>query len=1022
MDNREEIQQQMLELIYGLLSDDESAELVERISSDGELARAYAELKEKTELLAEVTKAEAPQPDYAAWKKEADRKHPASPRTAGSSWTVRTWQVVSALAACLLIGALAYPPLAIDTEQQTTAFAETSDQLANDFLSLSITGPSLMAAEVRNEFFVSVENAANQPVDAQVEYWFKSPNNETVYYGQTESKDGQVVCQIPADEVSSAARLEVVAQRGDVQSTLGLDVQAAPPKPVAVLQTDRDVAEPGQTVNFRAVVLDPQNQQTRSANVDFVWSMQDFRGINRIASAERSTLKGVALGQLQVPPQESADQLELAVESPELQNRIEQRNLPLAGKLAASETNAAGRTEAMTAPATPALSQLSAKPEGGSLVAGVQNRLLYLSQNNANAPATPMRAQLRSANIEDAMGNGIPATEQLVQEIDFGTFDVVPEASQQYTLEVANDGEPPLEQQSFEAKQLPATFQINNGVAPSNEPLDIDVRVAIPNTTMALVAGDAYSTIGYHLWDAGVNAPITQPVQLDLPTEATGAQLVRLFSVPSAEEQANSQKPQLLAERVIYRIPVQRFNIDLQGLPAQASPGQQISLQMAVKDEYANAAQATLGIQMQRVPDVLPGPQEPLGLEGEFLLNQRVSLPQSLVRLPDDVRLLEKDRVYFDQVLALSDWRKQAAPQDDMLLMARLPEPGSVELAEGDSTSANQLAAEELPVMRRSNKQSVRSKYEQAIAAVQQQWQDRMEDVRQTSRTMLIVGGAILGVGLLGLALAQGRRKVAIWGPGLAVALGSILWGIFSANLTLEQFSGPATGDGRMVAVSEEAELAQKAIDDAPTAERSVLSNAAPAEDLAGSADLYSEAETLAQQSNNLPAKPQVKLRTNNSTLEEKASTAFNRTDRSRFFRGLETSGQDGLASSGIADGGYGGALKAAGMAESNVPTPLRSRAATPPLDVLDLERSAAEASPAPFAPRAAGEENASPQSLLWQPRLSTNSDGQVALSVTLPTQPGRYRLVIDAHGSGRLGTIVRYVEIAPPQAAEPVE
>ena len=524
MNDREQIQQQMLELIYGLLSDDQSAELVERISSDGELARAYAELKEKTELLAEVTKAEAPQPDYAAWKKEADRKHPASPRTSRSTWTVRTWQVVSALAACLLIGALAYPPLAIDPQQQTTALTETSQRLADDYLSLSVTGPSLMATEVRNEFFVSVENAANQPVDAQVEYWFKSPANETVYYGLTESKDGQVVCQIPADEVSSAARLEVIAQRGEAQSTLGLDLQAAPPKPVAVLQTDRDIAEPGQTVNFRAVVLDPQNQQTRSANVDFLWSMQEARGLNRVATAERSTLKGVAVGQLQVPAEESADQLELAVESPELQNRFQQRNLPLAGKLATSSMSVAGTgLRDPTAPLT-VPSQLSAKPEGGSLVAGVQNRLLYLSQNNATAPATPLRTQLRSANVEDStISNGIPTQNELVQEVDFGTFDLVPEASQQYTVEVVNEGQPPLEQQSFEAKQLPATFQINNGVAPSNEPLDIDVRVAMPNTTMALVAGDDNSTIGYNLWDVGVNAPITQPVQLNLPPEATGS-------------------------------------------------------------------------------------------------------------------------------------------------------------------------------------------------------------------------------------------------------------------------------------------------------------------------------------------------------------------------------------------------------------------------------------------------------------------------------------------------------------------
>lgn len=57
---------------------------------------------------------------------------------------------------------------------------------------------------------------------------------------------------------------------------------------------------------------------------------------------------------------------------------------------------------------------------------------------------------------------------------------------------------------------------------------------------------------------------------------------------------------------------------------------------------------------------------------------------------------------------------------------------------------------------------------------------------------------------------------------------------------------------------------------------------------------------------------------------------------------------------------------------------------------------------------------------ILWLPRLSTNTSGEVSLPVTLPQQPGRYRLVIDAHGSGRLGTVVRYVEVVSPPDAEP--
>ncbi|MEW4451247.1 DUF5690 family protein, partial [Bremerella sp. JC817] len=46
--------------------------------------------------------------------------------------------------------------------------------------------------------------------------------HNTVYYGLTQAVNGQVVCQIPPDEVSSAAKLEVVAKHGQSKSELAV--------------------------------------------------------------------------------------------------------------------------------------------------------------------------------------------------------------------------------------------------------------------------------------------------------------------------------------------------------------------------------------------------------------------------------------------------------------------------------------------------------------------------------------------------------------------------------------------------------------------------------------------------------------------------------------------------------------------------------------------------------------------------------------------------------------------------------
>ncbi len=1024
MDDREQLQQQMLELIYGLLSDQESAELVDRISSDGQLAREYAELKEQTELLGEVTKADTPPPNYDQWKREAEDDRP-SPRTPAATWASRTLQVVAALAACLLVAALGYPMLSIDQQQQSLALAEQKESLASNFLSVSVTGPSLMAAEVRNDFFVSVENAQAEPVDAEVEYTFKNPEGATVYYGLTKATNGQVVCQIPADEVSYAAKLEVVARHEKAKSKLDVDVKAAPPKPVAVLQTDREVAQPGKPLKFRAVVLDPQTNRDQSANVDFVYSVPNQRGLNRIDSAERSTLKGVAQGQLQVPATSDFDNVDLVVQSPQLQNSFQQRALPVIDdrgnapeELARLNARQYGRAMA-DAPANTSgsrpTSQIAAKPEGGKLVAGVSNRLHYLATRDQSRG---VRAQMQ---VRGAQANQVAGTDKPDQ--DYGYFEFVPQPMQDYTVEVFEENQAPLEEQLSQAESLPAALQVNNGVAPANQPLEVEVHVAEANSTLALVASDGYNTIGHHLWDVGVNAPITQPVQLDLPAEASGAQRVQLFSVPTQddEDSGTQAEPQLIAERIIYRIPVQRYDIAVDGLPARAKPGQSLDMQVTVKDEYDSPTQATLGVQMERLSDLIPPSQQPVGLEGEWLFNRRVQVPATASVLPEDVRELEKDTLWFDQLLALSTWKEEpVAPSAEV--------PAMIASADEEAGRNASTSPDKLPVMRRSNKKVIQSQYQQALAAIHSQWESQLEDIRQTSSWMLTVAGGVLVVCLLGLAIVQGLPKLGVWGPGLLVAFGAVLWGIFSLNLSLPNMASPTASAPEMVAMnetsdqvaisrqSEDLELAQK------------LNKNRLADGVA--APMTTKSATTGQ------LRPSVERQRSDQPAAQKAQVEL-RTGPARFAQpGAAAGGMGGAGMSGMApmSAPAGAGMRGAGMEGFGVaPKMMQSQATAPAVPEAPAEENAnqPQAAPgdaAPFAPLTAPSADAEeesesllPEPILWKPRLATNQNGQVNIPVQLPQQTGRYRLMIDAHGSGRLGSIVRYVDVLPADLIAPV-
>ncbi|MEW4565172.1 hypothetical protein AB1K70_21795 [Bremerella sp. JC770] len=1026
MDDREQLQQQMLELIYGLLSDQESAELVDRISSDGQLAREYAELKEQTELLAEVAKAESSPPNYDQWKREADddRPTPASGPVA-ATWASRTLQVVAALAACLLVAALGYPMLSIDQQGETIALAKQKQSIANDFLSVSVTGPSLMAAEVRNDFFVSIENADAQPVDAEVEYTFKNPEGATVYYGLTKATNGQVVCQIPADEVSYAAKLEVVARHEKAKSTLDIDVKAAPPKPIAVLQTDREIAQPGETVNFRAVVLDPQTNRDQPANVDFVYSVRNQGGLNRITSAERSTLQGVAQGQLQVPAASDLDNLELGVQSPQLQNNFQQRALPVVAADAQDNENLARLNRSYAYNANGAYgnrapSQIAARPEGGNLVAGVSNRVRYMATRD-QARSSRAQMQMRGADAKQVAENDKP-------DQDYGYFDFVPRPMQDYTVEVQEEDQAPLEEQIVQAKSLPAALQINNGVAPADQPLEVEVRVAQPNNTLALVASDGYNTIGHNLWDVGVNAPITQPVQLDLPVEANGAQRVQLFSIPPQEEEAAGAEPQLIAERIIYRIPVQRYDIDINGLPDQADPGQSLDVQVSVTDEYENPAQATLGVQMERISDLLPQPQQPVGLEGEWFFNRRVQIPATATALPENIRDLEKDSAWFDQVLALSTWKEEPPA-------ATAFAGGMLGMAPDEADTVVSVPESKLPVMRRSNKKVVQSEYQQALATIHADWESRLEDVRLTSSWMLTAAGGVLVVCLIGLAVVQGMPKIGVWGPGLLVAAGAVLWGLFSLNLTLPEMSVPSASQPKMVALND-------AVDETPVSDRNLARGRAEMAKKNRLADGVAvpmlddqAAEIAAGEMADVASqiRPAVEMQRNAQPAAQKAQIEL----RSGPARIAQPSPDAAGMGAGMG-GGYDmqrpapmSAPQGDPAAESFGVAPRMMRSASEPVNPPTAPGNASDGQPEPEAANILAAEGMInqpvetemllPEPILWKPRLATNTNGQVNIPVQLPQQPGRYRLLIDAHGSGRLGTVVRYVEVLPPKLAAPV-
>jgi len=347
MEPRDDIHQQMLELIYGLLPDDQSAALAQRISSDGQLARQYAELKERTELLAEAAKRPVVPTEVStqfppltdrmeAWKRAAegraaegdssvaadqgaDQRGKASTSTDRPGRKSAAWNgalyVLAGLAACLLVGAFGYPWLHEKGSATLLALADERAALPGKFLAVSISGPAQLVPNQRNQFQAQLQTVAHEPLSGEVEFTFKNPAGNIVYAGRTTARDGLADWIIPPDELYDELTLEVVAAASGQESRFSLPLRTAQPVVRATLETDRPRASPGQRLHFRGITLTEPNQQPVETEVQF--ALIDPQGNRRsLTDTQRFARGGVAQGSVPLDADASPGTYQLVMSSP----------------------------------------------------------------------------------------------------------------------------------------------------------------------------------------------------------------------------------------------------------------------------------------------------------------------------------------------------------------------------------------------------------------------------------------------------------------------------------------------------------------------------------------------------------------------------------------------------------------------------------------------------------------------------------------------------------------------------------
>ena len=317
-----ELAEKLWDLVYGLLDAEDEAVLEERIKSEPAVARLYAEVSLRAELVASAAKIDRPPLPLhpaAAAASPAERKGSlvAGRFVASSQWLNLSVSLVAVLLLASLGGIYwprsAEPTLAHNQLKQrpaTTRYVTYSE----------ISGPAQITAGTTNRFRVQTWSDDQTPVSTELSF---SVADETTTRFQTPvvtNQQGWAEVEVPGEALRTNGRL-IVSSRADAHreqdmKTVVADVTVQPDQLAAHLEIDRPIVKPGETVFFRAVTLGEESLVSQD-QVETEFEIFDPQG-EPVPGSRRSdtTSHGVAAGEAVLPSNAAEGYYEIVVRSP----------------------------------------------------------------------------------------------------------------------------------------------------------------------------------------------------------------------------------------------------------------------------------------------------------------------------------------------------------------------------------------------------------------------------------------------------------------------------------------------------------------------------------------------------------------------------------------------------------------------------------------------------------------------------------------------------------------------------------
>ncbi len=428
--------------------------------------------------------------------------------------------------------------------------------------------------------------------------------------------------------------------------------------------------------------------------------------------------------------------------------------------------------------------QVDFYPEGGDLVAGVENRIYFFSRDPLGEPVHLQGRVLDSQN-------------RTVAELETvhegrGAFRLMIDPQETYRV-VIDSPAPAVKQLESEQPQLPQiqddafiVLNTGRGVFAADDSLTVQIASARPNVSLMATAVCRGAAVGQRELKTSAFAE-GKKSNLDTVTIPIAAQADGVIRITVYDFSQTPPKP--LAERLVYRRPARTLNIQMGGHSEGYSPGEHVSFDLLVTDETGRPQAAALGVAVVDAALLNLADDKTPVLPTQFYLTSEVESPEDLedanFYLSDDAQAAQS----LDLLLGTQGWRRFAETS--------LAELDSFAAAgEGNHLAAENLLAQSTPEEREQQREQLQrllamegatnppsvfdngeelaQEYQAALAG----YYVERESKRSFFATLIAASAGALLLVLLLAALLRLARGVQTWAPALVVATACLLLGV----------------------------------------------------------------------------------------------------------------------------------------------------------------------------------------------------------------------------------------------------